>query len=679
MCYWPFNAKAMRVVPFVIALMAIAFLLLPGDSVQAQQVATTVQYNENDDVPVITLTATDPEGASPILWSLLASTDSGQQDIPGVGTDGGNADDVSTEDGEDGDLFKISANGVLELKNKPDFENPADEGGGNEYKVVVQASDGGTMNWFKVTVDVVNLEEEGSIKLRPTATQQEDATLLQPQVGVSITAHDLMDSDVIAGTPTYKWYRTSSRTAMGTEIDDRTGPAYVPTDAAGNSDVGMYIRVVATYTDGGPSRGNKTATAVSEYVTINRISNNAPPMFPSATTTKAVPEGTPKGTAIGTPITATDADSGEKLTYWLSSGTDAGNFDIDPRTGQLKVEEELDFEDAGNPDKEYEVTVNVADSSGTTSTQTNPMGTDTVMVTITVTNVDEKPTFSDTTGSSTIEVMEKETDLGEDAVDTYMATDPEGAVVTFTLSGDDGDKFELGDADPVNPATMVLAFEDEPDFEKPGDMNRDNVYEVTVVASDGANAAMRDVTVKVTNIGEDGKIEVMPTQPRVGVELTAELTDSDGVVSGLTWQWYIQEAETLPTARVDGDLPEAWEKIKDATSDSYTPVSDDNGDWLLVTVDYIDGSYDTGTMTFNRTVDLVLPGMVQGSSVNMKPEFDEGTTAMRYVPENVQGVNVGEPVVAKDIPPPTYQLGRPDAGSFEIGLTDGQITVKGRC
>ena len=58
---------------------------------------------------------------------------------------------------------------------------------------------------------------------------------------------------------------------------------------------------------------------------------------------------------------------------------------------------------------------------------------------------------------------------------------------------------------------MVLAFKDKPDFEDPGDMNGDNVYEVTVVASDGANAAMRDVTVKVTNIERElGKLEVMP-------------------------------------------------------------------------------------------------------------------------------------------------------------------------
>ena len=346
----------------------------------------------------------------------------------------------------------------------------------------------------------------------------------------------------------------------------------------------------------------------------------------------------------------------------------------------MKVNNVLNYEavNGGVPTRTYNITVNTADSSGTTSTEDAPMGTDTVMVTITVTNVDEKPEFSTDTGASTIEVMENETNLGalgaDGMIDTYTASDPEGAVVTFTLSGDDGDKFQLNDTD----GSKVLAFKDEPDFENPGDMNRDNVYEVTVEASDGANAAMRDVTVKVTNMPEDGKLEVMPTQPRVGVELTGELTDSDGVVSGPTWQWYKQVVDAVPDARDgEGDGLGAWEKIKDATSDSYTPVSEDNNAWLLVTADYIDGYYDTADMTFNRTVDSVLPGMVQGSSVNMAPKFDEGATAMRYVPENSpEDTNVGAPVEAKDIPPPTYQLGGRDVGSFKIGLTDGQIMVK---
>ena len=228
MFYRPFTAKAMRVVPLVIALMAIAVLVLPGNSVQAQQ-AGTVQYNENDDVPVITLTATDPEGASPILWSLLEDH-GGAQDIPGE--DG--TDNVNVGDFEDHAMFKISANGVIEFKNKPDFEKPADTVAGNEYRVVVQASDGSTMNWFKLTVNVMDVEEEGSVKLRPgieggQPELQAEATLLQPQVGVGITATDLMDSDVIiAETPEYKWYRTSSRTATGTEIDGATTTTYPP-------------------------------------------------------------------------------------------------------------------------------------------------------------------------------------------------------------------------------------------------------------------------------------------------------------------------------------------------------------------------------------------------------------------------------------------------------------------
>ena len=363
------------------------------------------------------------------------------------------------------------------------------------------------------------------------------------------------------------------------------------------------------------------------------------------------------------------------MTYWLSEA-DAGNFDIDPRTGQLKVEEELDFEDDGNTDKQYSVTVNVADSSGTTSMPNNPMGTDIVMVTITVINVDEKPEFS--AGESTIEIEENKTDLGGPGVDTYTAADQEQGVVTFTLSGDDGDKFKLADIVPVTAGSMVLAFKDEPDFENPGDMNEDNVYQVTVVASDGPNIAMQDVTVKVTNITEPGTLEVMPAQPRVGTQLTAELTDSDGIVSGPTWQWYKQVAAGMPTATRDGqgDLTGAWAEINDATSDSYTPVSDDNDAWLLATVVYVDGFYDTDDM-FNRTEDYVLPGMVQGSAVNMAPEFSEGTTAMRYVPENAaDDLEVGEPVVAKDDPMPTYQIGGADAGSFEINLVTGQITVK---
>ena len=41
-----------------------------------------------------------------------------------------------------------------------------------------------------------------------------------------------------------------------------------------------------------------------------------------------------------------------------------------------------------------------------------------------------------------------------------------------------------------------------PDYEKPGDANKDNVYEVTVEATDAVgNTGTKDVKVTVTNVG----------------------------------------------------------------------------------------------------------------------------------------------------------------------------------
>ena len=141
--------------------------------------------------------------------------------------------------------------------------------------------------------------------------------------------------------------------------------------------------------------------------------------------------------------------------------------------------------------------------------------------------------------------------------------------------------------------SKVLAFKDKPDFEMPGDSNRDNVYQVTVVASDGVNPAMRDVIVKVTNMPENGEIEVMPAQPRVGTALTATLTDSDGVMDP-TWKW--RRSMTRTPADACSTIADAWNSdttlIKDAESATYTPVVEDDGYCLRVEASYLDMDYD---------------------------------------------------------------------------------------
>ena len=110
------------------------------------------------------------------------------------------------------------------------------------------------------------------------------------------------------------------------------------------------------------------------------------------------------------------------------------------------------------------------------------------------------------------------------------------------------------------PQGGALTFRESPNYEMPADADGDNVYEVTVAATDAdSNRGEKSVEVKVANVDEDGTVTLSAVQPRVGVSLTASLTDPDGGVSDLKWQWSNGNNDDI-----DG-----------ATSDTYTPVADD--------------------------------------------------------------------------------------------------------
>ena len=90
---------------------------------------------------------------------------------------------------------------------------------------------------------------------------------------------------------------------------------------------------------------------------------NVPPAFAEGeTATRAVDENTATGQDIGAPVTATDADEGDVVTYALG-GTDAASFDLDTATGQLRTSATLDYE----AQAEYEVTITASDNHGGSS------------------------------------------------------------------------------------------------------------------------------------------------------------------------------------------------------------------------------------------------------------------------------------------------------------------------
>ena len=292
----------------------------------------------------------------------------------------------------------------------------------------------------------------------------------------------------------------------------------------------------ASYNAKGDSR-----TATSPGINVRaEPTSNAAPTFPQSTAARSVEENRPAGTTVGVTIVADDTDSADsgKLTY---SVPDDGDFSITTR-GQLKTKAPLNHEDAATAT----VTVTATDPSNATGT---------VTVTITVKNVNEAPTIA--TGPT------RATDWPEDKgitemVATYTATDrdvDDRDTLAWSLTGTDASDFEISDGG-------VLTFKEVPDFEKPAASN--NVYRVTVKVSDGKLSATRPMTVTVTDVAEDGVVTLSSVQPKVAVELTASLEDSDGGVKDITWQWARSENATGAFTDIDG-----------ATSATYTPVKDD--------------------------------------------------------------------------------------------------------
>ena len=119
---------------------------------------------------------------------------------------------------------------------------------------------------------------------------------------------------------------------------------------------------------------NPNHSATVEVVVIEPTNN--PPMFASETATRSIAEDTAAGMDIGDPVTATDEDTDDTLTYTLG-GTDMASFAIVATSGQLQTKAALDYETKTS----YEVTVTASD--GTDS--------DSITVTISVTDVDEPP------------------------------------------------------------------------------------------------------------------------------------------------------------------------------------------------------------------------------------------------------------------------------------------------
>lgn len=568
--------------------------------------------------------------------------------------------------GDDSALFMISDAGVLSFKDSPDFEVRRDANGDNVYKVTiaVTASNGATQT-LEVEVEVTDVDEVGKVTL----------SQLQPQVSRIIDA-TLDDPDARVREHEWQWSRGPNVDGPWSNIPGAVSGSRTPAAA----DIGNYLRVTVTYTDKFGS--GKTASAVSENPVEAKPAANAAPTFPASAGVRAVDENK-EDANVGRPVTASDAD-GDILLYTLVDLT--GDFTIDPRTGQIKTNRLLD----ANPgldrgDRTVTVDVIATDPSTASTRQT---------VVITVNDVNDRPVFPKPnmpakTNLTVITIDENVTGAPLGNLSTYDATDDDStddvptSPLTYAVTGADAKYFTIAN-NAVNRGE--LAIKASPNFEKK------SLYSITVTAMDDDRAAAElKVTVTVRNVNDPGEAMLTQRIPEVGRAIAASLSDEDGGIRDMRWEWYRNASPStgisdfVPVSPLGCKAsPNSLCRIPDAISPSYTPTVDDKGR-LAALVTYTDN------FGSNHRVLAVTQGDVRASDpANTAPKFaddqDPNTAgnqpdAVRSVAENANGANVGRRVLASDADgdPLIYTLSDLDASSFTIvsGLTsnpaEGQI------
>ena len=209
--------------------------------------------------------------------------------------------------GADAESFDLDpATGQLRTKASLDFEAKA------AYSVIVSVSDGKSASGrdsdsrddsVTVTINVENVDEPGAVALSSH----------QPQVAVALTA-TLTDLDGGLARVVWLWERSADQ-ADWAEIDGARTESYTPV----MGDLGSYLRVTASYTDG-HGRGKSAGAVTGDPVLINTV-----PRFPGVDAeggiTVEVEEGSgdAESGGAGAPVAAADPD-GDTLTYSLGRG-----------------------------------------------------------------------------------------------------------------------------------------------------------------------------------------------------------------------------------------------------------------------------------------------------------------------------------------------------------------------
>ena len=257
-----------------------------------------------------------------------------------------------------------------------------------------------------------------------------NATVSLPENSTAVTTVTATDVDLPPDTLTYAIVGGADQAQFGInastgELNFVTAPDFeAPTD--GNAD-NIYDVTVQVSDGNGGSDIQAIAVSVTDV--------NEPPVITSNGAGPTASVSVPENTTTVTTVTATDPDlPAQTLSYAIVGGADQAHFGINASSGALNFVTAPDFEAPtdSNGDNVYNVTVQVSDGNGATSSQS---------VAVTVTNVNEPPVATNDSAAG-IEgnaiggnVLANDSDPEGSTITAILVTGPAHGTLTFNANG----------------------------------------------------------------------------------------------------------------------------------------------------------------------------------------------------------------------------------------------------
>ena len=186
-----------------------------------------------------------------------------------------------------------------------------------------------------------------------------------------------------------------------------------------------------------------------------------------------------------------------------------------------------------------------------------------------------------------IEFNLAENTAGRVTVGNVVATDADGDTVYYVLGGPDAAAFTSETSLSQPGANIILQVFTALDYETKQSYSL--VLSITDREDEDGNPQTNhtvddtvQITVNVLNVEEPGRLVINPVSLEQGINATASLTDPDGSLSNINWQWSRSDSGTGP-----------FSDITEENGPNYVPVLPDKNKFLRIRVSYDDG-YSTG-------------------------------------------------------------------------------------